>query len=62
MLSLLAIQEEYRFCNYFDIETNFILFNMQEKIIIIDKKIYCIAILSISLNIVCIFKLYYSIY
>jgi len=31
MLSLLATQEEYRFCNYFDIKTNFILSNMQEK-------------------------------
>jgi len=31
MLSLLAIQEKYRFCSYFNIEIDFILFNIQKE-------------------------------
>ncbi len=31
MLSLLATREEHRFRNYFDIEINFILFDIQER-------------------------------
>jgi len=31
MLSLLAIQEEHRFYNYFDIKIDFILSSMQKR-------------------------------
>jgi len=31
MLSLLAIREEHRFRDYFDIETSFISFDIQER-------------------------------